>query len=181
MQRRLFVGINLNNPLKRKLAKKIEQWQDLPVKWSREENFHLTLLFLGYVDDEKLMGYCQKLSAAIKKSNPLFLEMKSIELAPDAKKPKMVWYTGEVSPELKSLTEKIEKALDFFVVRKKSFSPHITLGRLRAEKWKKLSEPININEPLDAVIPVTEIVLFESFLENGRRIYEIIETFPLES
>ena len=48
MQKRLFVAISLPEDIKKRLFRFVEkEYKNLPVKWVRQENFHLTLNFLG--------------------------------------------------------------------------------------------------------------------------------------
>jgi RNA 2',3'-cyclic 3'-phosphodiesterase len=179
MQRRIFIGISLENNLKKKLGKIIDKWRELPVKWSSEDNLHITLLFLGFVNDEELLERCKSLAQAAIFVKPFYLEMNEIRMAPNADKPKMVWYLGEASSDLKDLYEKIEKSMGMYQTSKKVFLPHVTLGRTRATKWKKLEKQPEINEKLNAVISVGEICVFESIIEDGKRKYEVIESYPL--
>jgi 2'-5' RNA ligase len=179
MQRRIFIGISLDNKLKKKLEKVIEKWLELPVKWINADNFHITLLFLGFVNDDELIKICENLPKAVINLAPFYLEMKEIKLAPSIDNPKMVWYSGEASPELKELYEKIEKSLGVFQVSKKTFSPHVTLGRIRAGKWRNQENIPVISEEIGSVVAVNEINIFQSIFEDGKRKYEIIETYPL--
>jgi RNA 2',3'-cyclic 3'-phosphodiesterase len=181
MQRRIFIGISLENNLKKKLGKIIDRWRDLPVKWSSENNLHLTLLFLGFINDEELIEVCKSLARAAISADPFYFEMKEIQLAPNTNKPKMIWYSGIANAELKELYEKVEKSMGMYQSSKKTFSPHVTLGRIRATKWKQLASQPIIDEKLDAVITVSEICIFESIFEDGKRKYEIIESYPFAS
>jgi RNA 2',3'-cyclic 3'-phosphodiesterase len=180
MQRRIFIGIGLEDNVKNKLSKVIEKWNELPVKWSSADNLHITLLFLGFINDEELVKICENLNRAVEDVRSFYLEMKEIKLSPDARNPKMIWYSGEASQELKELHEKIEKSLDVYQVSKKTFSPHVTLGRIKAGKWKLQENIPMIGEEMGLVVPVVEICVFESIFENGKRKYEIIESYPLE-
>lgn len=180
MQRRVFVGIELPAQIKKRLGERVQKWLELPVKWGREDNYHITLSFLGYVEDTELPEICQNLNRAVKDLSAFDINFNKITLGPDAKNPKMVWLTGEASEELKNLAENIEKELGIFVREKKEFHPHVTLGRIRKEKWKSLAEVPIIDEKFSASVPVTNIFLFESRVEKGKRQFDVLEVCPLK-
>ena len=87
---------------------------------------------------------------------------------------------GEKSEELSELKYQLDKALGFFVREKKEFRPHITLGRIRKEEWKKISPEPDIERDFVFSVPVSSIELFESKFEKGKRVYYILESFPLK-
>ena len=74
----------------------------------------------------------------------------------------------------------IEKALDIFVSEKKLFKPHITLGRIRKLKWETLPEVPIIKDDFKVSIPVERVEVFESRIESGKRVYDILESCELK-
>lgn len=180
MQRRVFVGIEMPQQIKKRLFQIIQKWQDLPIKWGSEDNYHITLSFLGYVDDAELPEICRKINLAAQKSESFDINFSKIGLGPDAENPKMVWLVGEASEDLRKLQENIEKELGMFVREKKEYYPHVTLGRIRKIKWTKLKDKPLIDEKFSANIPVDNIFLFESRMEDRKRRYDILEACPLK-
>ncbi|MBI4101693.1 MAG: RNA 2',3'-cyclic phosphodiesterase, partial [Candidatus Nealsonbacteria bacterium] len=51
MRHRIFLAINLPENVKKKLADFKSKWPDLPCRWTKAENLHITLVFLGSVSD----------------------------------------------------------------------------------------------------------------------------------
>jgi RNA 2',3'-cyclic 3'-phosphodiesterase len=157
MQRRVFITINLPPEVKKRLTQKSEKWADLPVRWNREDNLHITLAFLGYVDDTDLPKICEAVGEAAKKSEVFEIFLNKIIIGPSAERPRMVWAVGEKSRELKNLVERIEKQLGIFTSNKKEFRPHITLGRIRKENGiifpprLKLTKKLILSFPLKAL------------------------------
>lgn len=180
MQRKIFIAINLPPQIKKRLIQKTEKWRDLPVRWTQEENLHVTLAFLGYLDDEKILSVCDSVNSAVKNFEPFEISLNKIIIGPSENQPRMVWATGEKSEELKTLVEKIEKSLGIFQREKKNFSPHATLGRIMKEKWAKLSEKPEIKEKINFVIPVDKVEIFESVFGEGKRKYLLLESCPLK-
>lgn len=180
MQRKIFIGIDLPPMIKRRLMQKIEKWQEFPVRWSREKNLHITLSFLGYVDDELLVDICEEVGMACVNFNAFDIDLDIIKLGPKQEDvPKMFWVTGKPNKELKRLQENIEKELGIFQAEKKKFCPHITLGRIRKFKWQELNEIPQINEEFKISVPIDNVEIFESRLENGKRKFAVIESCSL--
>jgi len=175
-QRKVFVGIQLPALVRKKLAKKIEKWQDLPIIWIKKDNFHITLSFIGYVSDESIVDICRNISQAVAKIAVFDIRFGNIKLGPEKDKPNLIWLEGDSSDELKNLDEIIAKNLGVFTEKRKEFRPHVTLGRLRAKKWETLPEKPEIFEKFSVSVPVESVDVFESREENGKRKYFILES-----
>ncbi len=179
--RKIFIGINLPDQVKKRLFEKIEKWRDLPVRWSEEKNLHITVFFVGYVNDEIIADICRKVGEAVENIEAFDVILEKIVLSPDAKRPKMILAEGGSSEELKKLESKIAQKIGVFLVERKIFRPHVTLGRTRPEKWAKFSEkPMVIDEKFSASIPVESVDVFESRANKGRREYVILEKCSLK-
>jgi 2'-5' RNA ligase len=179
MERKIFISINIPARDKKRLAKTVEKWQDLPIKLVKEPNFHVTLLYLGHLPDDSIVGLCDEVRAAAEETEIFDLEFTEIVLAPSKEDPKMIWLSGSVSPELKSLSEDIEKRLEIFVKEKKAFRPHITLGRLRKHKWDaQVSQP-EISEKFPLLVTADSVSIMASDFANDGQEYTLIEDCPL--
>jgi len=180
MQRKIFIGVDLPTEVKKRLTQKVEQWKGLPVRWSKEENLHLTLIFLGYVDDELIFDVCKKVKDAVEKMEAFDIELSKIELGPTQDKDaRVVWFTGKSNQELKVLAESIEKELGIFRENKKEFKPHITLGRVQKYNWQKLKAVPEISEDFSVLLPMDSVQIFESAIIDGKRKFAVIDSNPL--
>jgi 2'-5' RNA ligase len=178
-KRRLFIGIPLSAPLKKRLsalASKFEGEAFLPV---RPENYHVTLLFLGFVSEEDLYEISQKIGEAVEGNEPFEIRFSGITAVDDPEDPKQFWLLGEASEELRELREKLEKSFQSFIREKKSFRPHVTVFRVKRSKWRALESVPQVEQSLNLVEPVETVALFESTVIDGKRSYEIIDSFPL--
>ncbi len=180
MKRKIFVGISVPEDIKKRLSRRTGKWKELPVKWVKEDSFHVTLSFLGYVEDEALVNICAGVKEAAKKIESFDINFEKIELGPDQKSPNLIWATGETSENLKRLQEEIEKSLDIFIAEKKTFRPHITLGRIRKFKWETLPEIPEIEENFKFSVPVETVEIFESKPEKGGTVYDVLESCELK-
>jgi len=180
MKRKIFIGVDLSVEIKKRLMQKIEKWQKLPIRWSREENFHLTLLFLGHIDDELIYEICNSVKQAVENIEMFDIELNKIELGPTQdENAKVAWFAGEASEELKFLSENIEKELGIFMDNKKIFRPHIILGRIQQYSWQKLQEKPDISEDFSVLLPVESVQIFESVMIDGKRKFSVIDNCDL--
>ncbi|MBU2265014.1 RNA 2',3'-cyclic phosphodiesterase, partial [Patescibacteria group bacterium] len=103
MKRRIFIAINLPEKLKKRLKEYQEQHDALPVRWTKTASLHLTLVFIGYVDNEQMLEACKITRKIAEEMEPFFINFKRILLGPIGKEPRMIWLEGEVSEELVQL------------------------------------------------------------------------------
>ena len=68
-KRRVFIAINLPENIKKKLAGYREKWPEMPVRWTRQDNIHITLVFLGYIADEELINICESVKEVVSKNS----------------------------------------------------------------------------------------------------------------
>ena len=115
MQRRLFIAINLPEALRGELVEFQKKYSFLNCRWARQENLHLTLVFLGYVRDDKVVELENVVAKASKKVAPFNISLTRICYGPGKKfPPRLVWVEGEESENLVKLKEEIESMLDTF-------------------------------------------------------------------
>ena len=135
MKRRIFIAINLPEKIKKRLKEYREKFNYLPVRWTKVPSLHLTLVFIGYVDNEQMLEACKITRKIAEDTEPFFINFKKIVLGPPGKEPRMVWLEGEKSEELTRLRDALQEALfsadtGFNHKESRSFSPHITLARI---------------------------------------------------
>jgi 2'-5' RNA ligase len=107
------------------------------VKWVEEENLHLTLLFLGEVEDRDLPPLCQAVADCCALHDPFTMSVESVGCFPNPRRPRIVWVgVGAGSAEVVALHDALEPPLmelGCYRREERSYTPHITLGRVRGE------------------------------------------------
>ncbi len=99
MSHRIFIAVNLPENTKKKLAEYEEKWPNLPVRWTKKENLHITLVFLGYLNDEELLEVINATKEISSKNKPFSIILNKIIYGPPKKMPpRMVWVEGEAKP-----------------------------------------------------------------------------------
>src|SRR6185312_10646562 len=61
------------------------------VKWVEEDNLHLTLLFLGEVEDRTLPALCRAVADSAAEQNAFPLSVESVGSFPNPRRPRIVW------------------------------------------------------------------------------------------
>jgi 2'-5' RNA ligase len=181
MKRKIFISINIADKIRRRLVKSCDKWRDLPVKWTKEENLNISLFFLGYIDNDVVAEACQKVREAVAEIELFDLEFEKICLFPAIEKPQEFRVMGKSSEKLKALCEAIEKELEIFVAAKKVFSPQITLGKIRKEKWEELENIPEVDEKASFAVSVESVDIMASHFGEGKNGFVLIESCPLSS
>lgn len=190
MPHRIFIAINLPGKIKKKLADYQANWPELSVRWTKKENLHITLVFIGYARDEEIPEIC-KITKEIAEKNRVFtINLNKICYGPPKKMPpRMVWASGEKSEELGKLQQELENSLlaspakKFIKPEKRAYSPHITLGRIKAWEFRQIEpeERPNVNEDISLSFEVNSIEVMESQLKRTGAEYNILELIPLSN
>jgi len=188
MRHRIFIAINLPEKIRMELSKYKENWPELPVRWTKKDNLHITLIFFGYLLDEELLEIFKITKEVAARNQSFLLNLSKICYGPPEKMPpKMVWVQGEKSREFASLKDDIEKSLGnservSFSPEKRVFSPHITLGRIRTWEFRQLEieERPEISEDISLSFEVNSIEIMESHLKRRGPEYTIIESCPFK-
>jgi 2'-5' RNA ligase len=174
-KRRIFIGINLPDGIKKKLADWQRKWTDLDrkyINWVRKENLHITLVFIGYATDDETYKICKMAKEVAKKHQPFSVNFKRIIAGPPGALPRMFWAEGEKSQELANLQNDLENGSNI-----KAFSPHITLARFKYQIAKDLPK---IDDTFIVPIPVETIEVMQSNLKRTGPEYTILESINLE-
>lgn len=159
--------------------------QNPGIRWSQPEQLHLTLKFVGEVDNRQLPQLCDKVRAACSKTSPFSLELKGIGAFPLDKPPRVLWVgVDDGTDELRQLAERLDEELSSLGIPRETrqFKPHLTLGRIgRNADVEKLQQSI---EPLADQVAIRceidEVRLMASIKQRAETIYEPIDTVELK-
>lgn len=186
MQHRIFIAINLPENVKKQLSSYQFKWPELPARWTKAENLHITLAFLGYVKDEELLGISQIVKETAARNEPFSINLKRICYGPtDKKPPRMIWAEGEKSAELARLQTDMENALagkiSKFDKEDRAFVSHITLARLKLWELRRMEpeERPEISEDISLNFEVNSIEVMESVLKPKGPDYFVLESLTM--
>lgn len=183
---RAFIAIELNKEIVATL-KSIEEKLMITgadVRWVTPSSIHLTLKFLGNVEEKMIVMISESAEAVAKKYTPFQLNVEKIGTFPARGNPRVIWVgVKEERDNLIKLKMDIEKEMVNlgFEREEREFTPHLTLGRVRSQKGREaLLKKIEENRDLNlGSFYVNSFHLFRSDLHPQGAIYTKIKTFML--
>jgi len=148
---RLFIAIELPPEIKQGIAKVQENLRKTgaDANWTRPEGIHLTLKFLGEVEESRAQEIVLALTGATEGIGKMKLEVAGAGAFQNVKTPRILWLgvTGDIE-KLAALQILVENAMVKlgFEREERTFSPHLTLARIKLPKprdnWQQKIESI---------------------------------------
>ncbi|WP_265109565.1 RNA 2',3'-cyclic phosphodiesterase [Halosolutus halophilus] len=187
MSKRLFVSVDLPDDLAEPVADLQDEFSDASgLKFTDPEQVHVTLKFLGDVDDDRLPTLGDELAAAVDDPNvdPFTVRYGGLGVFPDLDYINVVWFGVETGgEELTRLHEAIEDRTTAmgFDAESHEFTPHVTLARMEHAGGKEhVQDIVRDRDPTIGECRVEEVRLTESTLTSDGPVYSTVERFPLE-
>jgi RNA 2',3'-cyclic 3'-phosphodiesterase len=138
MSFRLFVAIVVPEPVRDEIIRAQRELQPLvpreAARWTRPDQFHLTLRFLGKVAAEDIEGLKQAVGTVCRNASPLVLRAQGVGFFPNPRSPRVVWVgINDGEGRLVELQRRIETVVGPFSPEpgETNFAGHVTLGRLK--------------------------------------------------
>jgi 2'-5' RNA ligase len=107
------------------------------VKWVEPENLHVTLLFLGEVEDRTVPAVCRVVAEVAAGLAPFEMSIEGAGCFPNLRRPKTLWIgVGEGKQELVALHDALEPPLlelGCYRREERQYTPHLTMGRVKGE------------------------------------------------
>jgi len=184
---RSFIAIEILEDIKDKITEIQQKLKatNADVKWTEPNNIHLTLKFLGEIDDEKLGKIINLLPSVARGCKPFKIEIGGVGKFPPRGIPRIIWVgcKGGLSA-IGSLSKSIDECVsDIGIAKeKREFAAHVTIGRVRTSRNATfLNETIEIlsGASFGSQI-VKKIVLFKSQLGGTAPVYTAIKDFILD-
>jgi len=146
------------------------------ISWVAPENIHLTLRFLGEIEDRQVEAVARCMRQAVGGVAPQVLRPQGLGAFPSVRRPKVLWLGVEGTLEgVREVFQRLEDALlkMGFAPEKRKFMPHITLGRVRrAEAGDDFARVLQeVKVPEFAPVRVEEIKLYQSRLTPQGAVY----------
>lgn len=172
---RLFIAVDLPDRVRESLA---AICADLPgARWCDPAQLHLTLRFLGSVDDDARIR--EQLRRV--RQSTFSLSVRGVGVFPPRRPARVLWAGVNPHEPLQALKAAIDEALGPDPeAAERGFSPHLTLARFRDPPGPAL--PRYLAEHAAFATPpftVAEFHLYQSFLGPERARHEVVETVRL--
>lgn len=175
---RLFIAIELPDELKVELARLRAALSS--ARWVPAEQLHLTLAFLGEVDQATTAELTTQLADI--QTDAFRLTLAGIGCFPDQRRPRVLWIGVKAEPKLLRLAETIQQTLlaAGIALEERPFSPHITLARLKLPAARELGAFIDQHgKKTFQPFSVREFTLFQSRLSKDGAVHIPVRSFPL--
>ena len=153
---RLFIAVPIPEPVREAVLRAQAELQAaIPgksIRWTRPEQFHVTLRFLGDVDAQRVDALTASVGRACDGFGALQLSAAGVGLFPGLRRPRVVWIgVTERRERLTVLQRAVEAAAAGFTSEKpeRTFTGHVTLGRCRAGARKEIVRLIALARGMD--------------------------------
>lgn len=196
---RLFIALETNEAVQHAVAEVQQTLRrrggshqgNMPVRWVKPVQVHLTLQFLGNVVSAHIPSLAAAVAPVVAMHDALLLRVGEVGAFPSVDSPRVLWLglRGEKDRLMalqRSVAEAV-RAVEGVVADRKPFQPHLTLGRVERQRRDApglatiaaaLSRSVAV--PL-AAWSVESVALIRSVLGAGGSRYTVLERFPLRN
>jgi RNA 2',3'-cyclic 3'-phosphodiesterase len=179
---RIFIAVDLGKEMRGRCVTLQETLarSGADVKWVEPESMHVTLLFLGEVNDRSLSDVCRAVSLVAGRHESFSLGVESIGCFPNPRRPRVVWTgIGAGKDELVTLHDELEPPLlDLGCYRReeRQYTPHLTLGRVQSEQATEelLAALARKAEWQGGTVEVRELLVMSSQLLRDGPVYSVV-------
>ena len=185
---RTFIGVAVGETM-RASAKAMQQTlarSGADVKWVEPENLHVTLLFLGEIDDADMVNACRIAAKAAATEQPFILRVGGVGAFPTPRRPKVLWggitEGAEALVRLHAAIEGPLLELGAYRQEERGYTPHLTLGRAAGEAdanllAAELPKHLSWNA---GQTPVEEVLVYRSEMRRDGMEYSVLARSPLK-
>jgi len=135
---RLFIAVTIPEVVKAKIeeaqAALRQALSERAARWTRREQFHLTLRFLGGVEAARVEALGEAIRSACRGFGALQLRAERVGFFPDLRFPRVVWVgVRDPAEQLPRLQAAVEVATQDYTTEAKEerFTGHVTLARIK--------------------------------------------------
>jgi 2'-5' RNA ligase len=184
---RAFIAVTLEPNVIEKIAEASTRLRPeiAGVRWVPPANFHLTLKFLGGIDEVMVGPIQARLGEQLSLFPRFSINAKGLGVFPSPKRPRVLW-VGLTSDRLIALASRVESALQQlgFAPETREFTPHLTIGRWRQADLasKSLEQRLESWRAYDfGGSRVESVSLIQSVLKSEGASYNRLATVPLSA
>jgi 2'-5' RNA ligase len=190
MSHRTFIALDIDSAARRRLAAlrdviRCQAGRSDKINWVAAENFHITLKFLGDVDDAQLADVCNTVKVVAAGTPPFDFTIGKVAAIPPAGRAlRMFWAdVEETDTRMTNLFASLETALQplGFPRETRPFAKHITLARVKyvrsADTLRVAAASLGREEP--SRVFADHVTVYTSTLQPAGPIYTPAATAPL--
>jgi len=178
---RIFIALDIPEQVRARLTEYMERARLLApeARWARVEGLHVTLKFIGHVDDavvEKIKAELRSIKAA-----PFEVKFTGVGFFPNPNAGRVFWAGVNGSDSLPKLASTIDAVMEKLGIPRetKPYHPHLTLARTSSRPLRGL-KPLLDEPPQFGTMTAREFFLYQSQPQKGGSKYTKLERFELE-
>jgi 2'-5' RNA ligase len=159
---------------------------NFPVSWESPEKIHLTLNYLGRIDDASSYQVKKMLRETVSTFSPFELRPFFLETLYQRHEPSIIYLSAVGNTgALKEIRQTLcDKFVDLKIPQPERFLPHLTLGRMQrtdpVATKAFLDKITTVEAPAFSPFQVDEIVLYKSLVSKIGSHYQIFTRFPFD-
>ncbi len=186
--KRVFVAIDISDEARRIVAARISAFRNdassSAIKWIRPDNLHLTLQFVGDVDNGQLQPVVNSVKKISEQFRKFRLSLQGVGAFPSPSKARVLWIgIHDEDSNCVKIKESLEHEFRQLGIAgdRKPVTPHLTVARIKDPRAARplIEKYLNTEfEPID--FDVAKIVTYESKLLPTGSIYSKIATLALD-
>ncbi|MEO8498974.1 MAG: RNA 2',3'-cyclic phosphodiesterase [Planctomycetota bacterium] len=185
---RTFIAVETSPAVHRRVADLQNKLRESEAKanWTDLDKIHITLQFLGDVDETEIPEVCNRVAKAAEPFEPFLAEFSKAGAFPSLEKPRTVWVGVEAGrEELVDLQNAIQESLVEmrFPRERRTYRPHLTIARVRGvgPHQTRLAELLAHYRDFKAdSCDVSEVLIMASYLDRAGSTYQVLGRAPLE-
>lgn len=185
---RVFCAIDLATKARARLIRQISRLREAvphaQASWSREENIHLTLKFLGDVQTSSLGSLSNAAARAVADISSFQVTLQETGVFPKHGPPRVLWIgVKDESGKLAELHSRLEEACakEGFAKEERPFHPHLTIARLRKPQGARTLAAAHKEMRFEsAEVELAELLVIRSKPSAGGSRYSVISRHRLE-
>lgn len=180
--KRIFTAIDVSDEARTQCADHIEklrnEFPNLRVGWEKPEKLHLTLKFLGDVDETQLRNLTESVTATARQFAEFKLKISQTGVFPAKRNAQILWLgvSNEqgILPEVNRILED-ECERRGLTKEKRGFKAHLTIARLREphQSLKLMEKHLSENFRSDE-FTISGVTIYESVLQKFGSIYSVV-------
>ena len=173
---RLFIAFEIPDDISA-ILHKVQSELHIPGRATKTKSFHLTLKFLGEVDDNTIPKIKEALSQI--KFEPFKASLSDIGAFPNTRNPRIVWIGLEPHDPINAIQKQVNQAVRAFAPEADNrFHPHLTLARIKFLNNKaQFQQSLESTTIPEANFKLKDFHLMKSNLTPQGPKYDILETF----
>jgi 2'-5' RNA ligase len=182
--KRVFIAINveLSSDLSRVFQELKDELESDRIRWVPENNFHITLRFLGDLQPDQIEIVKLILDEVCSKKRAFVFKLYQVDFFKHRGNPSVLFFNLDRVEDFVCLSGTIQKRLnEKGISSNKKFTPHLTLARL-----KEIKDLSNFYHVVDKYreIPTQEIkadrvIFYESVLKPSGAEYHVLDEYQL--